>query len=138
MTKNELLRKMQSVVTDKEIEELKDYESNLVIGKYNRKILLDMISAKDAGEALVPEQRILELVTCLQSYLNQYMEQTEGHKWVILASLYNTYILEVPMHPIEVTKVQTVVEDGCKVYYCPAKEEQEGSVCRFCVCRKLM
>ncbi len=109
---------------------LADENAGLIIGKYNRRILLSMLdSAADHSE--VDERKLEGLTSCLQRYLDRYMEQKEGHKWIILASLFNALVLEVPIHPIEVTNIRRVNGE----YICPCRDESEDSVCLYCVCR---
>ena len=96
-----------------------------------------MLEEGFAANDAVDESRLTDLEDCLSSYLNQYMEQKEGHKWVIIASIYNAIVLEVPIHPIEVTKIKVSEDEkGKKTYTCDYKEETEDSVCNYCVCKK--
>ncbi len=135
MTKNELLQKLQHCISVSEKQALMDLDSNLLIGKYNRQSMLELLATENAGDQNIEESRVKLLQDSLQAYLNQYMDQKEGHKWVILACIYNAFILEIPLHPIEVTKVKTVQKDNHTQYYCPCRDTSEGSLCHFCVCR---
>lgn len=135
MTKNELLRKLQQSISASEKQALRNADSELVIGKYNRRSMLDLLRMEEAGDQSVDVKKVSQLHSSLQAYLDQYMEQKEGHKWVILASLYHAFILEIPLHPLEVTKVKTVQMGNHIEYYCPCRDTSEGSLCHFCVCR---
>ena len=137
MTKRELLKRLQESISEKEKEALYKLDSGLVIGKQNREALKGMLEMSDIEDSFIDDEKLKSLTEELQNYLDIYMDKREGHKWVILASIYNSYVLEVPMHPINVVHAKMVMEDGKRVYYCPCREDQEGSLCKYCVCRKL-
>lgn len=136
MTKNELLRDLRRCISTSERQALVDMDSKLVIGKYNRRSMLELLEMEEAGEQVVDADKVGRLRSSLQTYLDQYMEQTEGHKWVILASVFHAFVLDMPLHPLEVAKIKTVQADDRIEYYCPCRDTSVGSLCHFCVCRK--
>lgn len=136
MTKNELLRDLRRCISASERQALKDMDPALVIGRYNRRSMLELLEMEEAGEQVVDADKVGRLRSSLQTYLDQYMEQKEGHKWVILASVFHAFVLDMPLHPLEVAKIKTVQAADCTEYYCPCRDTSEGSLCHFCVCRK--
>lgn len=136
MTKNELLRELRLCISLSEQRALTDMDAGLVIGKYNRQSMLSLLQTEEVGDREIDADRVRQLHHSLQTYLDRYMEQKEGHKWVILASLYHAFILEIPLHPTEITKIKKVQTGGRTEYYCPCKDTSNGSLCHFCVCRE--
>ena len=136
MTKNELLRKLQMSISTSEKQALMNSESKLVIGKYNRQSMLDLLMMREAEDQNIDVNRLNQLKDSLQIYLDRYMEQKEGHKWVILASIYHAFILGIPLHPLEVTKIKMVQKENHIEYYCPCRDTSDGSLCHFCVCQE--
>ena len=63
----------------------------------------------------------------------QSQQKANDGKWIILACLYLAMAACEPMHPQWMTGWQK--RDG--KYYCRAREEQDGSVCQWCVCRSM-
>ena len=71
----------------------------------------------------------------IQAYLDEHMaDAPEGHKWIILASLYLTFVAKRPMHPIERAGVVVERVDGGVVYRCPYKVPGDNPICDSCVC----
>ena len=69
----------------------------------------------------------------LTTYLNEYMaDRPEGHKWIILACLYLTFVERLPMHPQSAAKW---VEKGGRCY-CPSMAP-ESITCKYCVCESI-
>lgn len=127
--------KLQQCISTSEKQALIDMDTRLVIGKYNRQSMIDLLRMREAGDHDIDVNKLNQLKDSLQIYLEQYMEQKEGHKWVILASIYHAFILEIPLHPFEVTDIKIVQKENHTEYYCPCKDNTDGSLCRFCVCR---
>lgn len=134
MQKQELKEKLLAWVTEKEWEQLQKEENSLLIGEFNRLVILNLKEKESQNlEGTVSEEKVKELYDSLKEFLQMYMDkQPEGHKWVILASIALTYIEEKPMHPQEV--IHWVQKDG--IYFCPACSE-DSVICRQCMCEKL-
>ena len=116
-------------------EERGDLESSniVLISSYNRETVLRMLHDGGSGTGTVDTDQADALEKALGAYLAQYMaEYPPGHKWVILSCLYLSQIAGEPMHPQRMTGWYK--EKG--VYYCRAREEQTGSVCRWCICQR--
>ena len=134
MTKNELLQQLKHEISPFEEKSLQCTDTNLVIGKYNRQSMLELLKMDETCDQIIDTDKVDLLRNSLQKYLDQYMEQKEGHKWVILASTYYAFILEIPLHPIEVTKIKTIQKGDVTKYYCPCRDASDGSLCHLCVC----
>ncbi len=66
-------------------------------------------------------------------YVVRYMkDKPEGHKWIILACLYLTFVEHLPMHPQHAAG--WIEKDGR--YYCPHMVP-DSITCRYCMCEKL-
>lgn len=115
-------------------EEQEDLENNdiIFISWYNRETVLRMLHDAGSETGTVDMDQAEKLEKALEEYLEQYMaEYPPGHKWVILSCLYLSQIAGEPMHPQRMTGWR--MEDG--TYYCRAREDRPGSVCRWCVCK---
>ena len=77
----------------------------------------------------------LDLLTSIREYLDIYMSDAPaGHRWIVLASLYLTYVARRPMHPIERADVIVESRDGSVRYCCPNKIPGDNPICDACVC----
>lgn len=133
-------------VTPEEWALLERDDSPLLVNDHNRNALLEMrdvvLRNTDASNSVgVWQQREIDIAKAaalereLQAYLDEYMsEAPEGHKWIILASLYLTFVAKRPMHPVERVGVSVVQRDGHTVYRCPAKVPGDNPICDNCIC----
>ena len=102
------------------------------LSRYNRQTLLRMLGHDAVKPGLVDGERAASLEAALRSYLDRYMaDQPQGHRWIVLSCLYLVFVAEEPMHPQPIVH-WTRVDGG---YVCPTREDGEGSLCRWCVCR---
>lgn len=133
----DLLTQLQLAVDLYERKSLIEEDDQLLIGHYNREIILEMLNTRLApGGKPLDAEKVNALYQLLKSYLKQYMaDQPQGHKWIILSSLYRAFIAEKPIHPVEITNVRMIQKNGKTLYICPCRENAPGSVCHFCVCR---
>ena len=137
MDKAALLQKLKQEIKEEEISMLSE-NRDLHISQYNRRTLLDMLSLDSAPEGEVSEKRVEALYHTLVSYLGVYMADAEdAWKWIILTCIYLGFICEQPLHPQEVVHYITKTEGQQPSYFCPMKEESVGSVCLFCVCKRM-
>ena len=141
MSKYQLLTDLISRISADERRALEEESDGLVISKYNRKTVQRMLSFYDelpdaeklCGDGTVDLKSVEELEDALASFLNRYMaEQPEGHKWIVICCVFLAFIVEEPMHPMEVVHW---VKEG-ESYYCSYREETDGSLCRCCVSKK--
>ena len=127
-------------------------DNKLYINDHNRLALLEMRevsqraneSSLDSCIALggesetgvnIDAESAAALEGALQAFLDEYMaEAPEGHKWIILASLYLTYVAKRPMHPLARAGVTVEKRDGRKVFLCPNKIVGDNPICDACVC----
>lgn len=137
ITKTELLHKLQSGVSETEWKEFLE-NPEFPISKYNRITLMEMKDAKVGQEKEVSVNEILKLRRLLKDFLSEYMkEKPEWWKWIIIVCVYQTYVAEKPMHPIEVMKIRVRNEAGKTIYECPGKTEDKNTVCYYCVCQAM-
>lgn len=93
-----------------------------------------------ANEHTQPEpdvdlQAAENLARHLQEYLDEYMsDNPEGHKWIVLASLYLAFVARRPLHPIDRAGVIVEQRDGATVYHCPVKVPGDNPICDACIC----
>lgn len=140
MKKTELLQMLQQEISDEERQML--LENRIAhISQYNRHILLDIMgtSTNELPEGEVDPEQITLLKNALESYLGIYMTDIkEGWKWIILPCIYLRFICHLPLHPQEIVHYVVKTENHVSVYFCPMKEETNGCVCSFCVCRAVL
>ena len=104
--------------------------SGLCINDFNRSVCLRLLDSDCTDDAPVSPADADLLRSELADYLNEYMQdKPEGHKWIILACLYLTFVEHLPMHPQHAAK--WTEKDGR--YYCP-NMVPESITCRFCMC----
>ena len=116
MTANELKNTLKERISPQEAEALRRGTEGLCIGKFNRDVCLRLLGDCRDDSSEVPAEKILALEKELTDYLNTYMQdRPEGHKWIIMACEYLTYIERLPMHPQHAAK--WTKKDGN--YYCP-------------------
>ena len=136
MTKAHLLKRLQDAVSPMEWESL-SMDQNLPISAFNRTVLVELKSAVAAEEQTVSEDLILELYETIKAYLKEHLaDKTDGWKWIMIASIYLTFVAERPMHPIDLLGIKTKSEHGKVTYECPCKSNERNTTCYYCVCRK--
>lgn len=138
MKLSELITRLKGEITPKEWELLELKDSTIKISEHNRNTLLEMRNTQITEDKEVSNDTISDLELELKAYLDKYMaEDKNDHKWIIISSLFLTYIKKKPMHPIDKLNIKVVKEDNRKIYYCPFKKgEGEGS-CKYCVCHTI-
>lgn len=131
MTVSELRKDLAAQISSAEADALRNGR-DLSINDFNRQVCIRLLDSDCADDSPVPVERIESLKKELSDYLKQYMaDKPEGHKWIILACLYLTYVERVPMHP---QSAATWIEKDGK-YYCAAMVP-ESITCSSCVCEK--
>ncbi len=131
VSRSVFLEELRRQVSDEEREDLENGDI-IYISWYNRDTLLRLLHEDVPKAGTVDTTQAEALRQALAAYLDKYMSDCpQGHKWIILACLYLAMVACEPMHPQRMTGWQKR-DDG---YYCRAREEQDGSVCQWCVCR---
>lgn len=135
MKKTELLQRLQKEISDDEYELLLENRISH-ISQFNRRTILDIMSTNALSEGEVSIEQLTQLKNALESYLGVYMDDTkDGWKWIVLSCIYLRFIRNLPLHPQEIVHYVEKTENHVPVYYCPMKEDTDGSVCSLCVCR---
>ena len=118
-----------SRITKSEWTKLEEADKSLYINEFNRSVMLRMKTAAP-GEGSADPKDLKALEDDLAAYLNEYMaDHPEGHKWIIIACLFLTFIERRPMHPQ--SAAGWTEKDGR--FYCPHKVE-DSLTCRYCAC----
>lgn len=108
-------------------------DCSLTIGDFNRRALL-RLRRWEPGRGSISDSEAARLHLSLQRYLNRYMaDRPEGHKWIILASLFLRFGEGVPLHPQELTGWAAAPSEAGIGYVCPWHGGAD-SVCACCVC----
>ncbi|MBO4832213.1 MAG: DUF2115 family protein [Oscillospiraceae bacterium] len=132
MTENELRENLRARITPAEAVALKSGGADLCISVFNREVCLRLLDAESTHGGTVPDEKIGTLEEDLKNYLAEYMaDRPEGHKWIITACLYLTFVEHLPMHPRESAK--WIEKDG--KYYCPSMVP-ESVICSCCMCER--
>lgn len=135
MKKTQLLQKLQQEISDEERQMLLENRISH-ISQYNRRILLDIMNTNEFLEGEISLEQIASLKNALEAYLEIYMtDARESWKWIILPCIYLRFIRHLPLHPQEIVHYVVQTENHIPAYFCPLKEETNGCVCSFCVCR---
>ena len=101
--------------------------------------MLDMLDDKTQWVGQVDASRVEMLRKVTNDYLSIYLaDKPEAWKWIFLTCAYNSFIREIPMHPQEFVKYQTIVKGDQIFYVCPSKSLDPNTSCAFCVCGKLL
>ena len=140
----EFCKELASRITQAEWDALERWDPSLTINGHNRMALLEMRAMCSAdGQASRQAQpwpdvdldAAENLAHYLQEYLDEYMSDApEGHKWIVLASLYLAYVAHRPLHPIERTAVSVERVEGATIYRCPLKIPGDNPICDACIC----
>ena len=135
ITKKELLENLRRSVSWREWKRLRE-DPQFPVSKHNRESLLEMKDkTAESGNGRIAVRDILRLRKLLSDFLSEYMkEQPQWWKWIILSCIYLTYVAERPMHPLDVVGIKTETVNGKKLYKCPMKSREKGTVCDYCVC----
>ena len=138
MKLSELITRLKGEITPKEWELLELKDSTIKISEHNRNTLLEMRNTQITEDKEVSNDTISDLELELKAYLDKYMaEDKNDHKWIIISSLFLTYIKKKPMHPIDKLNIKVVKEDNRKIYYCPFKKGEGECSCKYCVCHTI-
>ena len=133
VSKIDYLAMLRSRLSEEDMDAIQN-DFSLVISIFNRETIHRIWYTQEEFEGDVDTERAESLGSALSAYLESYMaDKPEGHKWIILCCLFLSMIAGEPMHPQPLTDWEET--DG--VYFCGAREDSEGSLCRWCVCRSL-
>ena len=134
MKVQELQNKLIRAITSDEWKGLEHGDSSFVISSFNRDVLLSMKNSL-AENFDIDKRSVLDLHEALQKYLNIYMADCPaGHKWIIVASIFLTFVKKRPMHPQQATHWKCFAASDKMKYICPCKDASTGSICSYCVC----
>lgn len=162
MNTREFCKELGGQITHTEWDALDRCDPSLTINNHNREALLEMralcmapdtaeaakepthpeldVDLEAADEHTHPEPEVdLEaaenLARYLQEYLDEYMpDAPEGHKWIVLASLYLAFVARRPLHPIDRAGVVVEQLNRRTIYRCPLKVPGDNPICDACVC----
>lgn len=102
----------------------------------------NIFKKEDENESNIDLMDFRESVMTLKSYSqNQDLKDKKFSKVYSIISLYTTYVLEEPIHPVGTLfpgSLRVTEENG--VFYCPVKdanEESPNSVCTMCIAVQL-
>lgn len=124
-------------VTAEEWLALEDGSRLLVVSDFNRATLL-RLRELDPPDGEVDDERVALLQSRLVAYLREQLpDKPDAHRFIVSSCIGLAFVLCEPLHPIESTGIRFRVNDGAATYYCPARENQRGSLCEFCVCRDM-
>ena len=132
-SKKQYKESLASQISGEEASALRMGGAGLCISEFNRAVCLRLLDLECADEGMVSLESAEELRGDLESYLNEFMQdRPEGHKWIILACLYLTFVEHLPMHPQQAAK--WVEKDG--KYFCPSMAP-DSITCRYCMCERM-
>lgn len=118
-------------------------EANGVYAKYFLGRLKEIIDNQTIYNETFDKDEFIETIALLKSYNIEERKSTKTKFPLIytIVSLYTTYILEEPIHPVGTPFPGSLkVEEKDGVYYCPVKDanlESPNAVCGFCIAEQL-
>lgn len=103
----------------------------------------DIKSDDNEYDGIIDKEEFIESIVRLKSY-NLEESKTFKSKFPLIytiISLYTTYILEEPIHPVGTPFPGSLyVEEKDGIYYCPVKDanlESPNAVCKICIAQQL-
>lgn len=103
----------------------------------------DIKSDDNEYDGIIDKEEFIESIVRLKSY-NLEESKTFKSKFPLIytiISLYTTYILEEPIHPVGTPFPGSLyVEEKEGIYYCPVKDanlESPNAVCKICIAQQL-
>lgn len=118
-------------------------QSNGVYAKYFLGRLKEIIDNQTVYNETFDKDEFIDTIALLKSYNIEEQKETKTKFPLIytIISLYTTYILEEPIHPVGTPFPGSLkVEEKDGVYYCPVKDanlETPNAVCGFCIAEQL-
>lgn len=111
--------------------------------KYFLGRIKDIRSDTTEYNATVNKDEFIDSVATLKSYQDEESKTSKTKFPLVygIVSLYTTYILEEPIHPVGTPfpgSLKVIEKDG--VFYCPVKEanlEAPNAVCKMCIAEQL-
>lgn len=139
MKSQELLKILAQKITPDEWYRIEHGDPSLIISSFNRKVLISMHTAINAqiSNFDIDIKTVQKLTNAIESYLQIHMaDKIDGHKWIIISSIYLTFFQKLPMHPQQAVPWITHLTPSNEVeYICPIKDTKTGSICSYCVCK---
>lgn len=135
ITKTDLIKRLRDKISPDEWNGIMD--ESLLISPFNRSILSEMKNAEITdSQYMTDEKEIHGLYSALKTYLTEYMnDHPDGWKWIIISSIYLTFIAQRPMHPTDLLDIRITEDNGIIIYECPHKSSDKETTCHYCVCR---
>ncbi|AMK15213.1 Uncharacterized protein, UPF0305 family [Methanobrevibacter olleyae] len=118
-------------------------KTNEVYVKYFLGRIKDIRDDENNYEGHIDKKEFIDSIATLKSYQKEesISSKTKFPLIYAIVSLYTTYILEEPIHPVGTPFPGSLkVEEKDGVFYCPVKEanlESPNAVCRMCLAEQL-
>lgn len=118
-------------------------KSHEVYVKYFLMRINDVKADENEYNGVIDKEDFIESISRLKSYQLEESEKFKSKFPLIytIISLYTTYILEEPIHPVGTPFPGSLyVEEKDGVYYCPVKDanlESPNAVCKICIAEQL-
>ena len=118
-------------------------KTNAVYVKYFLGRIKDIRDDRTQYDDEINKEDFIDSISTLKSYQNEESKTSKTKFPLIYAivSLYTTYILEEPIHPVGTPFPGSLkVEEKDGVFYCPvmeAKLESPNAVCKMCLAEQL-
>lgn len=135
--KEEVLHHILASITPGEWQELENGPGSLPVSDFNRATLLRLRDLDRLGGE-VDAGRVELLRSRLEAYLLEWLPgKPDAHRFIVASCIGLAFVLCEPLHPIAPTGIRLRVRDGSATYYCPVREDHDGSLCEFCTCRDM-
>lgn len=133
----------EMIEESKYVQENYKHKSHEVYVKYFLGRIKDVHSDNNVYEHDIDKEEFIDAVATLKSYhINESVTSKTKFPLIYgIISIYTTFILEEPIHPVGTPfpgSLQVEEKDG--VYYCPVKDanlESPNAVCKMCIAEQL-
>ncbi len=133
MRKEELKEQILGAFSAEEWAAMEEDRVTVPLRAFNRETLLRLRDGDEDFPGEAEDGPVAELREMLERYLaREWADEPLAHKYVVQVCLALAFLYEKPMHAPDAVKYRTLVENGRAKYFCPAREEGAGSLCRFC------
>lgn len=118
-------------------------KTNEVYIKYFLLRVNEIKSNKNIYNDSIDKEEFIDTLSLLKSHYDRELSESKSKFPLIyvIISLYTTYILNEPIHPVGTPFPGSLkVEEYNGIYYCPVKDANKDSpnaVCKFCIAEQL-
>lgn len=133
----------EMIEESKYVQDSYKHKSHAVYAKYFLGRIKDVHSDNSSYDHDIDKEEFIDAVATLKSYhINESVTSKTKFPLIYgIISIYTTFILEEPIHPVGTPFPGSLyVEEKDGIYYCPVKDanlESPNAVCKMCIAEQL-